>query len=361
MIMTSKNRFISKTAALIRLSLKKINAVVRFFSKDIWELDVTDLSRFKARLVMDYKQLMVMLRAFSVQKIGFQGKALSYLCTMSIVPSLAIAFWLTRHLNLADELKSFLYANLKDQHLIDILLNSADNILKTAQSGLFGLISSLTFIWMVIWMMICVERVFNSVWLVNEKRKFWKEVSVIFAILLTAPFVIIIFFSGSVVYSHVLDLVVPSKIAFSDSIKSFLAWAVFFGVSVMTFAMMFKYIPNKKVKFKYAFRAAIWTGLAFTIVQYLYLETQVFVTRQSAIYGVLAAIPMFMIWLNMGWTIILYGAELSFALQSLSTQDINLENIDDFLDELKTHKYEDTTEFQKEMVKIKKRKNGGEI
>lgn len=356
-----ENRFISKTAALIKLIKFKINAVVKFFSKDIWELDAADLSKFKATLVMHYRQVFVMLRAFSSQKIGFQGKALSYLCTMSIVPSLAIAFWLTRHLDLADELSNFLYANLKDQHLIDILLNSADNILKTAQSGLFGFISSLTFVWMVIWMMICVERVFNSVWLVKKPRTFWKRMPMIFAILFTAPFIIIIFFSGSVVYSHVLDLVVPSKIAFSDSIKSFLAWAVFFAVSVLTFSIMFKYIPNYKVRYKFAFKAAIWTGLAFTIVQYLYLETQVFVTRQSAIYGVLAAIPMFMIWLNVGWTIILYGAELSFAFQSVSTQDINPDNIDDFLDELKTHKYEDTNEFQNEVLKINERNNEEKI
>jgi len=354
--MSSIKRIAAHIASLARLAKIKIKAFAKFFSEDIWELDISDLSRFKAGLVTDYKELAVMLRAFSVQKIGFQGKALSYLCTMAIVPSLAIAFWLTRHLNLADYLSNFLYANLKNQHLIDILMNAADNILRTAQSGLFGLISALAFIWMVIWMMICVERVFNNVWLVSKPRHLWKRVSVIMAIIFTAPFIIIIFFSGSVVYSHVLDLVVPSKIAFSDSIKSFLAWAVFYFMTVLTMSVMFKYIPNTKVRFRHAFKAAIWSGLVFTIVQYLYLETQVFVTRQSAIYGVLAAIPMFMIWLNLGWTIILYGAEFSFALQCVSAHRVTAENMDEVLDELKTHRYSDTNEFLDEVVKIRKRK-----
>ena len=60
---------------------------------------------------------------------------------------------------------------------------------------------------------------------------------------------------------------------------------------------------------------ALIAGIGFTAVQYLYLETQVMVAKQSAIYGFLAALPLFMIWLNLGWTIILYGAELSYSFQ----------------------------------------------
>jgi membrane protein len=78
---------------------------------------------------------------------------------------------------------------------------------------------------------------------------------------------------------------------------------------------MYKYLPAAVVKTRPAFKAALIAGIGFTAVQYLYLETQVMVAKQSAIYGVLAAIPLFMIWLNLGWTIILYGAELSYAFQ----------------------------------------------
>ena len=59
-------------------------------------------------------------------------------------------------------------------------------------------------------------------------------------------------------------------------------------------------------------------------MQYLYLETQVFVTRLNGIFGVFAAIPLFMIWINIGWFIILFGAELSYAFQHVD--DYNLED-----------------------------------
>jgi Ribonuclease BN-like family. len=44
----------------------------------------------------------------------------------------------------------------------------------------------------------------------------------------------------------------------------------------------------------------------------------VMVAKQSAIYGFLAALPLFMIWLNLGWTIVLYGAELSYSFQNVN-------------------------------------------
>ena len=63
-------------------------------------------------------------------------------------------------------------------------------------------------------------------------------------------------------------------------------------------------------------------------MQYLYLETQVMVAKQSAVYGVVAAIPLFMIWLNLGWTIILYGAELSYAFQNVDKRKQTVEELE---------------------------------
>ena len=93
----------------------------------------------------------------------------------------------------------------------------------------------------------------------------------------------------------------------------FSAFAFFFSsFPAVYFAISAAFFFSSKYP---AFKAALIAGIGFTAVQYLYLETQVLVAKQNAIYGVLAALPLFMIWLNLGWTIILYGAELSYAFQ----------------------------------------------
>ena len=195
--------------------------------------------------------------------------------------------------------------------MINSLMDAADNILKTAQSGLFGLISMLAFLWIVIWLMISVRRVFNNVWQVERELKFFRMFGISLGILILSPFVILLFFSGSIVYTHVLDLAVPSRVAFSEHIKSFLAWVIYAGAAVMILSAMYKYIPGTKVHYRQALKAALIAGPVFMVLQYLYLETQVMVTRVSTVYGVLAALPLFLTYLNLGWTIVLYGAELS--------------------------------------------------
>ena len=117
------------------------------------------------------------------------------------------------------------------------------------------------------------------------------------------------------VYSHVLDLI-PNSIGVTDKIKSFLGWVIFGGVAVMTLSAMYKFIPATHVNYRFALKGALWAGIAFTIFQYLYLETQVLVTNINAVYGAVAALPLFMMWL-----IILYGAQFSYSFQTVDEMD----------------------------------------
>ncbi len=317
-------RAVHKVEVLIRWLSIWVERIVRFLTHDIWYLNTEDFSRWKSRLVQDARTVVLMLDTFIDQKIGYQATALAFRSMLSVVPAIAIGFYLTDGVGLRDRFAEILYANLGEQHIIDSLLQAADTIVNTAESGLFGFISMGSFIWIVISLMITVRQVFNNVWRVERERNFLKMIGIVLGVMILAPFVVIIFFSGSVVYSHVLDWLFPGDFFLSDSLKTFLSWALFAGVIVLVMSVMFKYIPGTRVHFRHAFKAALIAGLIFTLVQYLYLETQVMVAKQNAVYGVLSAIPLFMIWLNLGWSIILYGAELSYAFQNVQTHQLRL-------------------------------------
>lgn len=302
--------------------------IMRFITHDIWFLNEKDFSRWTGRLVKDAKTVILMMNTFTDQKIGYQVTALAYRSMLSVVPAIAIGFYLTDGLGLRERFAQILYANLGEERIIEALLKAADNIVTTAESGLFGFISMATFAWLVIYLMITVRQVFNNVWKVQKEQNFLKMIGVIIGITILAPFVVIIFFSGSVLYSHVLDLLFPDKLLITQHLKTLLTWATFAASAVLVMGIMYKYIPGTKVHFRYAFKSALITGIIFTGVQFLYLETQVMVAKQSAVYGVLAAIPLFMIWLNLGWTIILYGAELTYAFQNVEKHRITIETLD---------------------------------
>ncbi len=305
-----------------KLSQKKTK-VTNFIRNDIWKIDISALSNAKARSIHYLRVALVTLKTYSAEKIGFQATALSFHCTTAIVPFIAIAFAVTGGLGLSNKLKILLYENFSEhQDVIDMVLSYANNLIDIARSSTMGLISAIYFSWVVIWMMMRVETVFNNVWKVRKSRKISKQFTYYFIILLISPFVIMMFFSGTILYSHIFENIGLKETIFSD-LPKIIYWIIFYVIGSFTLSAMYKYIPNTKVKYEHALRAAVLSGLAFTILQYLYLETQIFVGRLNTVYGTLAAIPLFMFWLKSGWMIILIGAEVSYAFQQVDDMKPN--------------------------------------
>lgn len=304
--------------------IRKTNRLKSFISDDIWHIDLEELSKAKARLIKYIKVAMITIRTFSSEKIGFQAVALSFFSTMAVVPFIAIAFAVTGGLGLDDKLAELLYTYFNNsQQVIDVILGFAQNIIASAESGWVGFVSALLFAWIVIWMMMSVERVFNNVWRVGKPRNIIKRLSVILIMIIVAPLVVMVFFAGTIMYSHMFEYLGLDMETFGP-VKTILTWLLFAAVATFTFSAMYKFIPNENVRYGCALIAAVPAAVAFAVMNYLYLETQVLVTRLNAVYGAFAAVPLLMIWINIGWFIILIGAELSYAFQHVD--DYNIED-----------------------------------
>ena len=302
--------------------VRKTYRLKDFFKNDIWELDLEEFSKAKARAIKYLKVAAITIKTFSSEKIGFQAVALSFFSTMSVVPFVAIIFAITDGFGIAEPLKDLLYQYFNNsQQTIDMVLEFAQNIIDTAKSSTIGLFSALLFVWIVVWMMMSVEKVFNNVWRVQTPRNIIKRLSVIIAMLFVSPFVVFVFFGGTMVYSHALSYLGLDVESFTV-VKTLLTWVLFGAIATFTFSAMYKFIPNADVKYKEALRAALPAGIAFAAVNYLYLETQVMVTRMNGIFGAFAAVPLFMVWINIGWFIILIGSELSYAFQNVDNYNI---------------------------------------
>jgi membrane protein len=167
-----------------------------------------------------------------------------------------------------------------------------------------------------------VESAFNNVWKVNGNRSLVRRLSYYLLILMLSPFVILVLFSGSFVYTNLLEYMGLNMEELSF-IKKLLSWILFVAVASLTFSAMYKFIPKYKVEYGVAFRAVVFAAVAFTGMQFLYLETQLLVTRLNGVYGTFAAIPLFMVWLNISWNIILMGAELSYAFQHVDNYNLD--------------------------------------
>jgi membrane protein len=87
--------------------------------------------------------------------------------------------------------------------------------------------------------------------------------------------------------------------------------------SLVTALFLFLYMvmPNTKIRFSSALVAAIVSTILFEFVQWAYLEFQIGASRMNAIYGGFAALPLFFIWLQYSWYVVLFGAEVAYAHQ----------------------------------------------
>lgn len=301
----------------------KTHKLINFFSEEIWDLEMEELSKAKARFIKYAKVGIITAKTYAQQKIGPQAVALSYFSVMALVPFLAIVFGITGGLGLDGLLKEYLYANFSsNQVMIDKVLSFSQNIIDTAQSGWMGFLNALLFLWIIFRLMSGVENAFNNVWKVNKTRSLVRRFSYYVIILLLSPFVILVLFSGSFMYTDVLEYVGLNMEEFTF-IKKLISWVLFIVVATLTFSAMYKFIPKHYVRYGVALRAAAISAVAFTAVQFLYLETQLLVTRLNGVYGTFAAIPLFMIWLNISWNIILMGAEISYAFQHVDNYNLD--------------------------------------
>ena len=293
---------------------------VKFLGEDIWHIDGSSLGRWHARGVRSIKILLLTIRGMSVHKVGLQAAAFTFFTLIAIVPFIAVVYAITKGFGFANELESLIYSNFSErEEVVQWILTFANNLLNNSKSGLFGIIGFATFFWSVIWAMISVEQAFNHIWQVKNRHSILRKILTYFGLILFSPVIIGGFFLIPVAYNYFIQHL-GLDFSFLSPIRPIVAWLFqFLFVGVLIF-VAFKTIPHTKVRIKPALHAAILTTVAFMGIQALYVETQLFVSKINAVYGAFAAIPFFMMWIDINWFMILLGAEFSYSIQNYDTK-----------------------------------------
>lgn len=299
---------------------KTIKNIKNFLNSGIWETNVNELGKFRARIIKRLKIFIMALKFFYSHKVGYHAVALAFFSSIAAIPCLAVAFTITKGFGIGDKLESLLLLNFSDQEqAIRHALEYAGNVIAVTNQGKFGIISFLCFVWLVFWLMIQVEKTFNHVWRVDVSRSFFKRLSAYMAIIFLLPFVVVMFLSTTLLFSNSQGLIGNLiTIPIWEGISKWLSWLLVYVCISLVLTMMYKFIPNAKVALSKAFQAALIAALMFSLFQWIYVETQIFFNRLNNVFGVVAAIPFMMIWLNVAWFIVLFGSELSYAFQHVN-------------------------------------------
>ncbi|MDO4367567.1 MAG: YihY/virulence factor BrkB family protein [Bacteroidales bacterium] len=302
--------------------------LVKFLTNDIWNIKLEDFGKAKRRGIKYLRVALVTIKEAGKDKLGLFSIALTFFSTLSLVPFLACCLAVTSGVGLERTLEELLLKSFSgNEEMVNYVLRFAGNIINDSTKNSFGVVSFVFFMCTIIWLMMNVEKAFNGIWKVERRRSITKRFLYYIGILIVGPFIMLTFLSIYIFFHNVLNGI-GIGLEFFPNIGYLLQWIIFYGIVVLAFTIMFKYIPNVKVRFDAAFPASLITALAFVGMQFIYLETQLMVSRMNAVYGAFAAIPLFLIWMNISWTIILIGAEISHANQYVDAYDNDLDSLE---------------------------------
>lgn len=298
--------------------------VVDFIKHDVWRIRRTNLPPGKSFFLTLLRVVILSIRGFDEDKCQLRASALTFYSLISIVPVAAMAFGIAKGFGFEKMLEAQLRGKLAGQEeIVDNVILFSHSLLETTKGGLLAGIGLFVLFWAVIKMLGQIESSLNDIWGIKEQRSLGRKFGDYLSLMLVCPVLIILSSSATVfVVTQV------TRILERLTILGALGPLVFFLLKLLPYSLLwglftFLYIfmPNTKVRFGTALLAGIITGTTFEIVQWAYLTFQVGTAKYNAIYGSFAAFPLFLVWLQLSWLIVLYGAELSFALQNVDTYE----------------------------------------
>ena len=293
-----------------------INQIKTFLLEDIWRITEDEISRKRNMLYSAIKIITLSIREFVQGRVINKASALTYSTLLAIIPILAILFAIARGFGLANLLEDQLRTGLEGQALAaETILSFIDSYLSHAKSGIFIGVGIIMLFYTVLLLTNNMEQTFNSIWQVKKHRSLYRKMTDYFSMLLLLPLLILLSSGISIFMSTFMKNM--QEFTLLAPIIKFLVRLTPYVLTWGMFTALYIFMPNTKVKFKYAILPGILAGSAFQAFQYLYIGSQIWVSRYNAIYGSFAAIPMFLLWTQISWSICLFGTQLCYVAQNL--------------------------------------------
>ena len=290
-----------------------------FIKEDIWLLHEQKQPLFKAMLIKSLKIIILSVQGFSRDLCPLRASALTLYSILSIVPIIAMLFGIAKGFGFETMLEQQLLEHAPDQDTLVIqLISFAQNLLESTKGGVIAGIGIVVLFWTIINVISNIEESFNFIWKIGKGRSISRKFSDYLSLMLLAP-VLLIAASSMTVF-------LKTKITWLITVihlPEFGTWLVLRGLGlsplalmIVLFAFTFIFMPNHKINYRAGIIAAIVTGILYHLSQWAYLSLQIGASSYNAIYGSFAALPLFVVWLQVGWMIVLLGCEVAFFLQN---------------------------------------------
>ena len=301
-----------------------IQAIVDFFTVGIWNTRAADLPRLQSFLLKQLRIAVLAIHEFFVDRCFLRASALTFYSLLSIGPVVALIFGIAKGFGLQQQLETQVIQKVPAQEeVLNQILSYARILLENTRGGIIAGVGVILLMWSVLKLLNHMEQSLNDIWQIKRARSWRRRVSNYLAFIAIAPFLLMIYTSIPAFISSQITVMSNKFLLFQkispivfSALKLFpylLIWGLFTFIYIL--------IPNTRVWITAGLVGGIVAGTIYLAVQWLYIYFQIGVTRYNPIYGSLAALPLLLIWLNLGWAILLFGAEYAYAHQNVAAYE----------------------------------------
>ncbi|MBU1701515.1 MAG: YihY/virulence factor BrkB family protein [Candidatus Eisenbacteria bacterium] len=299
----------------------------RFLDSYIWDQDLSQKSWFIAFLYRQLRVGVILIKGCVRGRIALRASAMTFTTLLTLVPLLILTFSIIRALggfgDLEIRLEGFILDNIapgSQQQVQSWMLD----FFRSVRAGTYNGISLMILLGGGLGLLGTVEGAFNDVWGIHRGRNLFHRFSTYTTIIFFGPLLIGLSLSmtASLKTSELWDGL-RTTIPVASFILSALFQLIPIILTCIAFTLMYVIIPNARVRVRAALPAGFAAGVLWEISKWgygLYLGRA---THYGALYGSLAAIPLFMVWVYLTWLVVLFGAHLTFAQES--ADDIRIE------------------------------------
>lgn len=250
-----------------------------------------------------------LVRAVGGEGLRLRAMALTYLSLFALVPALVVAFSVVRAFAGTDALWRGIHGYLLDNLAVGARASIEpflDRFVKNAHATSAGLVGGALLVLSAVSLFGHVERAVNGIWGVRRARPLPQRALLYWTGLTLGPLLL----AGSLTLGHAVGAVLKAA-----PVGLFLVRAAAVLMSCLLFGAGYLFLPVTRVRPWAAAVGGLVAGLAWEVAKALYTLAVARFFRYHAIYGSVAAIPIFLLWLYVSWTLVLFGARVAFVAQ----------------------------------------------
>lgn len=296
--------------------MSKIESLIQFLTVDIWRMRRDERTEKHGVWIAVFKKIYLAVQFFIDKGVMAAASALTYSTLLAIVPIVAVVFAIARGFGFNKYIEEWFLNMLSSQpQAAEAIVGFVNSYLVHTHSGVILGIGLLFMLWTVLMLVHNIELTFNQIWQVKQQRSWSRKITDYLSFFFLAPIAIVLT-SGVTIFLSTVAKQMEGYMLLGSAVRFFIGLMPYVIMSAL-FITLYVFIPNTHVKLKNAIVPGILAGVAMQLLQYFYIHCQIFLSGYNAIYGSFAALPLFMLWVQLSWTICLFGAELTYTSQNL--------------------------------------------